>query len=58
MPYADRRAHQCLGLLPTHHNFHMLEGFCAFWQTPQHAAGPVLQQPLSEDEQTVLVSIV
>lgn len=28
----------------------MLEGCCAFWQILQHAAGPSLQPPLSEDE--------
>ena len=51
--FAEKTAYQCLDLLPTPHNFHTLEGYCAFWQILQPSAGPLLQQPLSEDEQEI-----
>lgn len=51
--FAEKTAYQCLDLLPTPHNFHTLEGYCAFWQILQHSAGPLLQQPLSGDEQHI-----
>ena len=48
------RTHQYPDLVPAPHNFHMLEGCCAFWQILEHAAGPLQQQPLSKDENFVL----
>lgn len=48
--YADRGTHQCWDLLPSPHNFHMLEGFYAFWQTLLHGPGPWLPQPLSKEQ--------
>lgn len=50
--------HQYLDLVPALYNFHMLEGCCAFWQILEHAAVPLLPQPLSEDEKNTLGNAV